>query len=132
MTLPDVSPIVGERRLTQTSQAAISAQSRSSSTYASRTMPSPDRPSRCSRRSRSKPGETAPTSSSRASGRSRRSRAKASSSCGIRLLAFTFPNEPISGAPSSSAGETGACSHAGCGIRHTGPSYPAARARPST
>ena len=39
MTLPDVSPIVGERRLTQTSQAAISAQSRSSSTYASRTMP---------------------------------------------------------------------------------------------
>ena len=39
MTLPDVSPIVGERRLTQMSQAAISAQSRSSSTYASRTMP---------------------------------------------------------------------------------------------
>jgi hypothetical protein len=39
MTLPDVSPIVGERRLTQTSHAAINAQSRSSSTYASRTMP---------------------------------------------------------------------------------------------
>ena len=132
MTLPEVSPIVGERRLTQTSQAAISDHSRSSSTYASRTMPSSDRPSRCRRRSRSKPGETAPTSRSRASGRSRRRRANASSSCGIRLLAFTFPKEPISGLPSTFAGETGGTSQAGCGIRQTGPSYPAARARSST
>ena len=121
MTLPDVSPIVGARRLTQTSQAAISAQSRSSSTYASRTMPSSDRPSRCRRRSRSKPGETAPTSSSRASGRSRRRRANASSSCGIRLLAFTFPNEPISGLPSIAAGSNAGTGQAGCGIRQIGP-----------
>ena len=57
IAVPDVSPIVGERRLTWTSQAAISAQRRRSSTQPSRTIPSPSSPSRWRRRSRSNPGD---------------------------------------------------------------------------
>ena len=120
MTLPDVSPIVGERRLTQTSQAAISDQSRSSSTYASRRMPS-GQAEPLQAPVEVEAGRDGADEQQPCVGPRRRRRAKASSSCGIRLLALTFPKEPISGAPASGAAATGACSQAGCGIRQIGP-----------
>ena len=56
IALPDVSPIVGARSSTHASHAAISDQSRRSSTYGSRITPSASSPSRSSRPARSKPG----------------------------------------------------------------------------
>ena len=123
--VPEVSPIVGERRLTQTSHAAISAQSRSSSTRASRTTPPVSRPSRCSRRSRSKPGDTAPTSSSRASGWRRAARARTPrAAAGCACVALTLPKQPNSGSPSTAAGSIAGAGQAGCGITCTGPRTP--------
>ena len=122
IALPDVSPIVGARSSTHASHAAISDQSRCSSTYGSRITPSASSPVRSSRPARSKPGASEPTSSRRAPGCVRRSSANARSSCGIRLLSLMWPKQPISGAPSTAAGSTAGAGHAGCGIRQSGPS----------
>ena len=60
---PDVSPIVGARRLTATSQAAISDQRRASSTYSCRSTAVAQPEPRRAGASRSKRGRLGPTSS---------------------------------------------------------------------
>ncbi len=132
MTLPDVSPMVGWRRLTHTSTPAMSAHRRASSTQLCRTRPSSASPSRWRRRSRSNPGDVGPTSRSVARWWRSRTRAKARRSSGIRLLALTTPKQPIVGPAATSSGSTSGTGHAGCGTTQIGPSKPAARASACT
>ena len=114
---PDVSPIVGARRSTIASHAAINAHSRSSSTYGSRMTPVASSPVRSMRPARSNPGDSEPTTSRRAPCRVRRSAAKASSSWGTRLFSLMCPKLPTSGDPATDSGATGGTGHAGCAIR---------------
>ena len=122
ITLPDVSPIVGERRLTHTSQAAISDQSLSSSTYASRMMPSSDRPSRCEtavevEAGRGRADEQEP--SLRATAAQPRERLQQLRDA---LARVHVPERADQRAALRSRRERQAgCSRPGCGIRQTGP-----------
>jgi len=50
----------------------------------------------------------------------------------MRLLSFRWPKQPISGLPSTGSARMEGSGQAGCGIGHTGPAKPAARARSST
>src|SRR5262249_39061404 len=81
------------------------------------------------KRSASNPGDAGPTSRSFAFGWRRRTSPNASTSCGIRLLAFRWPKQPKVGRPSTCAASTAGAGHAGCGMRQIEPRKPAARAR---
>src|SRR5262249_17419419 len=72
-------------------------------------MPSPRK------RSASNPGDAGPTSRSFAFGWRRRTSPNASTSCGIRLLAFRWPKQPKVGRPSTCAASTAGAGHARVG-----------------
>ena len=124
MAVPDVSPMVGERRLTCTSHAVISAHSRclvdvSLPDQARAVEPEPLQPPVEVEARRDGADEQEPRV-----GCDARTRANASSSCGTRLVALTLPNVPNSGLPATSRRRRGGHRERGMGDDPDRPGVP--------